>query len=366
MPGQWVGNGLGVGDTDYDNYEVPLDADPTHPLLGDPNFLPDPCDESAFAAPSQFFGTLQPYFYKDIDPSSAPDTSCSSTGVTPIVVGIAEGIDHNLSSFDPDYGGPTSVAQTRKEGDGCPSGPPQLWPNTMDTQSGFSAGILKCGLIGSNTGGCGSGPVADGTTFTPRLQRGPYYAPGATFAGRTFENRPIWDFFIPGLSGVPGSCTDLQTLAGGPGNWDYYDKKEALLDCLTTWNPNTDDPLFDEGLLQSARFAFIPQLAESTLAATVHFDSFVPAFFQKMYQSGNEAGSPDRMCFSQGVAATGNSGWYWHEAGQPFDCGRPAQNVDRLAGIVLDCGMFPEGLCIPDPSPPDPGGDPVFRILLSK
>lgn len=367
MPGQWVGNELGVGDGLYDNNGgFPLDPDPTHPLASEFNFLPDPCDELAFASPTQYFGTLNPYFYKDIDPSSAPDTSCSNSGVNVVDVGIAEGIDHNLSSFDPDYPGPTSAAQTRVDGDGCPSGPPQIWPNTMATQTGFTAQILKCGLIGSNAAGCGSGPVLDGTTFTPRFQRGPHYAPGETFAGRTFENLPLWYFFdFPALANVPDSCKDLEALAV-PADWDYYDKKEALLTCLTDWNPANQDPLFGEDLLQSGRFAFIPQLAETSLANPVHFNSFVPVWLQKLYQSGNGTGNPDEMCFSQAESATGNAGWYWHEAGQPFSCGQSNQNVDRLSGIVLDCGMFPEGLCIPDPSPPNPGGHPVFRILLSK
>ncbi len=377
MPGQWVGNGRGVGDLDYDNYditEIPLDADPTQPLFSDANFSPDPCDETAFPAPSNFFGTLNPYFYKDANPSSAPDTSCTNTGVNSVDVGIAEGIDHNLSSFEPDHPSPTSPAQTRVDGDGCPSGPPQLWPNTMASQSGFSAQILKCGLVGSNTAGCGAGPVLDSTTFTPRLQRGPDDAAGATFAGRTFENLPLWYFFRPSIASVnvPDSCDDLQAHANDTvsvpdsSSWDYFDKKEALLDCLTTWNPANQDPIFDDRILQSGRFAFIPQLAETALANPVHFNSFVPVWFQALYQSGNKQGSPDLMCFSQAEGATGNSGWYRHEAGQGFDCGRSVQNVDRLSAIVLDCGMFSGDTCIPDHSPPNPGGDPVFQILLSK
>jgi hypothetical protein len=42
------------------------------------------------------------------------------------------------------------------------------------------------------------------------------------------------------------------------------------------------------------------------------------------------------------------------------------QNVDRLAGIVLDCGMLPIGTCKPDVSPTNPGGEPVYRVLLTQ
>lgn len=360
MPGLWVGNGVGPGDDDNDNLEDPLDNDPTHPLASEDRYVPDPCDETAFSSPSQFFGTLNPWLYKDANPASKPDTSCRQPGSNVIDLGIADGIDHNLSSFEPDYPGSPILV----DGDiGCL----QLWPNTMETQTGFSAQRLKCGLIGTSAAGCGSGPVFDSITFTPRFQRGPDYTPGgATFAGRNFENLPLWDYFRPDVLSVtvPTACQDLESLPAAA-NWDYYDKKEFLLNCLTSWN-SSYEPLFDDRILQSGRFAFIPQLAESALAGSVHFNQFVPIWFQKMYQSGSSSGNPDPMCFSQAETATGNSGWYWHEAGQPFNCGKANQNVDRLSGIVLDCGMFPEDTCIPDGSPTNPGGDPVFRILLSK
>jgi hypothetical protein len=72
------------------------------------------------------------------------------------------------------------------------------------------------------------------------------------------------------------------------------------------------------------------------------------------------------MCSSQAEAASGNAGWYWHEDGQGFDCGRSNQNVDRLAGIVLDCGMLPIDTCEPDVSPTSPGGEIIYRVLLTQ
>ena len=92
----------------------------------------------------------------------------------------------------------------------------------------------------------------------------------------------------------------------------------------------------------------------------------VPIFINKLYQRGNRQGAPDVMCFSQGEGATGNAGWYWHEAGQPFDCGRSNQNVDRVAAYLLDCGMLEEGICVPDGDPETPGGTLVYQILLSR
>ena len=108
-------------------------------------------------------------------------------------------------------------------------------------------------------------------------------------------------------------------------------------------------------------------MAESAFdTSPVHFNSFVPVYFQKLYQEGNGQGNPDPMCFSQAESASGNSGWYWHEAGQGFDCGRANQNVDRLVGIVLDCGMLPSDTCKPDVSPTSPGGEIIYRVLLTQ
>jgi|GEM_PF-5578982 len=367
MPGQWRGNGVGPGDVDYDINEIPQDNDPTQPLLSEPGYVPDPCDETAFASPSQFFGTLNPWNYVDPDPTSAPDYACTQTNT--IDYGIAEGMDHNLSSFKPDWPGPPAPSPVYEDGNNT-TNCVQLWPNTLDTQSGFTASVLKCGMIGDAPGGCSNGPVFDGITFEPRLQRAPYYTGSEpTFAGRHLENLALWDLFRLDITdatvNVPSSCKDLRTLPGNPSHWDYFDKKDHLIDCLSTWNAS-HEPLFDLRLLKSGRFAFIPQIAETSLAAQIHINQFVPLWFQKLYQDGNQSGAPDPRCFSQAEGTTGNSGWYWQEAGQDFNCGLSNQNVDRVAGIVLDCGMLPASACIPDGAPNNPGGDPVFSILLSR
>ena len=75
-------------------------------------------------------------------------------------------------------------------------------------------------------------------------------------------------------------------------------------------------------------------------------------------------GAPDPMCFSQAEGATGNAGWYRHEAGQLFDCGRSNQNIDRVAAIVLDCGMLSPDSCEPDPQ--GPGGTLIYQVRLTQ
>jgi hypothetical protein len=357
MPGQWVGNGPGPS---------PGPSDATQPLTSEPGYVADPCDE--FDAASQFFGTLLPFTYEDPNPAP-PDQSCQQTST--IDYAIAEGIDHNLSSWEPDY--PAQAAtQTRLEGDGCPSGPPQLWPNTMDLQTGFTASVLRCGLISTSGGVCANGPQFDGEQYEPRFWQGGYFSTsGAEFAGEDMENVPLWNFFranVASVADVPVRCGAVYSNRTNP-DWDYFDKKEALTDCLSQWTPNAagSNWLFTEDLIKTARFAFIPMLDEASLATSpVHFNSFVPAWLQKIYQTGNLAGSPDPMCFSQAEGTTGSTGWYWHEAGQPFNCGRSNQNIDRVAAVVLDCAMLPASTCTADINPSNPGGTPVYQILLTR
>ena len=340
LPGRWAGNGPG---SDPEN-------EPTLALASEAEFLPDPCDD--LATTPQFFGTLKPYFYDDINPASGPDQSCSQiNGAIPL--GIAEGVDHPLSSFEPDYDFDPLGPQVRVDGDGCPQGPPVPWPNTLALQSGFTAQTLKDGFL--------AGGTIDGTSFTGRLHGGDFRQAGdPRFAGWQVESRPLWSFLVDDTA-----CSELKTKDTDP-EWDYFDKKEAMIDCLLDWE-DSDGQLFEDELVEAARFAIIPVVAEASFGTTpdVHFNSFVPVFFQTLYQYGNRIGSPNQYCFAQAESASGNAGWYRQDAGQDFDCGQNNQNVDRVAAIILDCAMLDDDLCTPDPTP-GPTGTPVYEILLTR
>jgi hypothetical protein len=180
-------------------------------------------------------------------------------------------------------------------------------------------------------------------------------------------NLPLWHYL---LDAGPASCRntyDAYNSSVFGRNWDYWDIKEEMIDCLQDWNPMTHGQLFSDLIVDQGRFAWIPLLAESSISTPlVHFDEFVPAWINGLYQRGISVGSPDPMCWSQAESASGMSGWYRHESGLPFSCGRSNQNVDRVSAIVFDCGMLSANLCDPDRSPPRPGGSPVFEILLTK
>ena len=315
---------------------------------------PDPCDEVAFPTASATFGTLDPYFYEDVVPG-APDQQCQNPGSNSIDYTIAEGIDHLLGAYDPDYspGDPELV-----EGNGCPGNPPQLFPNTMATQTGYSAQRLADGLL--------HGGTFDGGGFTGRLTKTPNPL-GSTFAGEPMDNTPLWSYIRGDVNtaNVPVECRNTFNGIALPVLWDYYDLKAEMIRCIQQHTP-AHDPVFTEDILLNGRFAFIPLVAEGSIPmGVVHFNEFVPIYINKLYQEGIQAGFSAPQCWEQDVSVPGNSGWHTHEAGQPFNCGRPNQNVDRVASIVLECRMLPDTICV-DNNPSTPGGDPVLVIELTK
>lgn len=342
LPPQWVGNGVvdGPGGDPSDNPTATGAA--------------DPCSDGEYLTLSQLRGTLNPYVYE----------SCTQPGASAMASIIADGIDHPLGVDWDDV-----TMNTRVDGDGCKDAP-EPKPNTMPMQTGTTAQILAEGLL--------AGGTYDKEPFTGRLQKGAFFEPAnPTFAGYPKDNEPLWNFIVDNIGDLvadndaPDECGKVYTNRTNP-VYDYYDLKELMIDCIVKWNPGPHVPIFRETIQDSGLFTFIPQVYEEELDVTlVHFINWVPVWFQKLYQEGieNAAGNPQNseFCFVQDVSETGNTGWYMHEAGQDFDCGRSNQNVDALASIVIECGMLPATLCDPTTSPGGrPGGQPVWTIELTK
>ena len=259
--------------------------------------------------------------------------------------------------------------QPAARGDGCTGGVPQPLPNTMEAQASFTAQVLKFGLLGT-------------TQTTPRLARANFQT-AHTFAGEGTDNLPLWVFVrsdvldSPGRPAVDPACRTVvmnSDASGQPNSsigYDYFDLKEMMLDCLDGFGaPGQGDKIFDERILTSSRFAWIPQIDETTLSGLdkkkVHINSFVPVFIHKLYQQGKSVGSPNPFCWAIHPAEM-NTGWYMHEAGQQTGaCGRSNQNVDRVAAVVLHCAALPDTVCIDDTTSDNPGGQPVYSLELTK
>jgi Flp pilus assembly protein TadG len=326
---------------------------------------PDPCDDAVFTAGGPFFGTLDPWIYNEVDPG-APNVACTRPGSNVIDFSIANGIDHTTGSFDPDYAAGGGVGPGNPvvlDGVSCPQNAPPS--NTFDLQSGLTAQKLRCGLISTRSGACAAGPSFDGVQVTPRLQRATG-GPSVTFSDEVMDNRPLWDFLSPGImsANVPIACQTAATLAVSSPS-DYFGIKAEMISCLSNWSSGQDD-IFDGAITDSARFAFIPRIDEAGFSSSpVHINDYAPAFIQTLYQVGKETGSPEPGCWETTATGPNPDGWYRHQAGQDFDCGRSNDTVDRVTAIVIPCGALPDTVCIDD-STSSPGGDPVLQFRLSR
>ena len=339
LPAQIQGNGI--------NSPPTLGVDGVDP--------PDPCDDNAFDPDSQFFATIKAWTYSDCKQPS---------GNKAIAEVIADGIDHLLGSFGDYTLGDTELI------DGCSGGKvkiPQPLPNTVEMQTGFTAQVLKLGLLST-------------TDTTPRLAR--YNLQNThTFAGEGHDNIPLWVYIRDDVNDAQGpkvdpdckmvaSISDPVTGQPDPG-YDYFDLKELMISCLEGFGElDQEDIIFGGDILLSSRFAWLPLLDETTIGGLTkklaHINAFVPVFIQKLYQQGMEAGTPDPFCYVRHPLET-SQGWYMHEAGQQTNaCGRSNQNVDRLAAIVLDCASLPNTICIDDTTSASPGGRPVVTLELVK
>jgi hypothetical protein len=343
---------------------------PGAPLANDPGIglEPDPCDDAVYDPDTQFFGTLDPLTYFN-NQTGAVTCKRNLTAYA-----IAAGIDHPLADFDPDYvvGVSNPVGPAVVEDDCSPVAVAGV--NTMVLNTGLTAPLLRCGMLTTFGGGC-NGDVspgsAGGNNVPARLHLGPFFPSGQTFVGENMDNEPLWAF-MANPSGLiwPGACTTLYNNRATP-IWDYFDKKDELISCLSSWSESTDDYLFTAQVITTPRFAWIPFLAEDNLntepsvcpesggTKCVHFNDFVPVYLQTLYTvitGGGGAGGCD----------PGPPGPRWgrHDAGEPVSCGKNNGSLDRLSSIVLDCGMLLETICDARPGFP-PGGSvvPVLELI---
>lgn len=341
---------------------------------------PDPCDAIEYDVDTEMFGLLDPNSYFDGDGTIACRKNSNDYF-------IAAGIDHTISSFIQKTGSPFSGSGEIEDGTGCTGNPknPVNGPNTIPVKSGLTDGELRCGMISAMAGTCSTtvpGPPSSGLSSDARLHQGDYVQSTYTFLGERMDNSALWDFFTrDDASGdivfddAPASCTDLATaLNAGDATWDFFDKRDTLIDCLVDWTAGNYEPIFAEGIWSTSRFAFVPLVHEQSLESgdpdgpttcpvsnqpnCVHVDDFVPTWYQTLYTRST-------VSCTDAVSAPGNT-WGLHHAGQQNSCGTSSANLVRLSAIVLDCGMLPPGGCDSRPGIPSPGGDLIPTIRLTK
>lgn len=320
----------------------------------------DPCHEDRFDTAEGGRGTLLPWQYTD----------CSSVGNATIVSAIMRGTDHLLGVFpDPGVtltpGDDADLLDSHASAriDGGPSGDClNALPNTIDVDSGLTAGLLRCALLQS--------PCDDGTDLTDgtagRLSDS---GSSSTFTGLDINDTPLWDYLIS--SPPSGSCADAAN-----SGLEFNLRRAAMVDCLQTW---TSGVIFTEDIGSDPRFGYVPRIAElgmcriqppedtacsGTLPDHVHINNFSPVYVDGVYQYNADACDATNPAFIP--PPTGNDRWAIHYPGAGFDCGDTSGGVDRISGIVLPCGALPPSVCEPSNNPPYPDPAGIYQIRIAR
>lgn len=355
----------------------------------------DPCHSNA-GTPlhSSAFGTINPWAYED---------GCQK-GNDQIEKAIAVGIDHLLGVFDGGFDSASDPDPMGVVGDGYDSRTREdgavncttAFPNTLLSDTGYTDKMLRCGLVSeSNRDLC--------QNEFPRLQD-PTVQTDYLIVEEKFDNVPPWTYLLDAadlhLANVPDACVilaasrssdgfdldahsryDAYTTAFSDhdaGDYDHYDRYDLLIECLQVWDagngtPGTaDDELFAEDLGGALRFAFIPQVHETTISSAqqkLHIEGFLPVYMYRLYVKTNNS----LMCDPLDPRTTSK---YWvHDAGQTvsrytkngkYICGAKNDALQRMSAVVFACGMVPDTLCDKDTSLPVTSGQDIYDFRLAK
>lgn len=351
-----------------------------------PSTTRDPCDAFDDEVDSSTFGTFRPHAYLS--------STCNQRNEE-VKVAIAVGMDHVLGIFSGGYQGAADT-RVRVDGDRANATAPLCTmphPNTLDVDTGFSAQDLKCALLS---------PTYDDLCENeyPRLKpAGVTLDPTPTVVGETLSNHAPWEYLLPAETlydkgavapnPAPTSCVIVASARNsddafqipadvrsgdtsfdnyismhpsrGDEAWDPYDFFDKFQECLNDWEPG-DPVLFDESIGESARFGFIPRVAEERLnvGEQVHIEGFLPIYIYRLYISMNNS----TMCDT--VYDNRPTSYLVHDAGRGYSCGSSNQNVDRLSSLVFACGMVPRSICSKPTDYPEYAGVDIFDFRLVK
>lgn len=279
--------------------------------------LPPPCDGPSIGQ----FGPFEVYKY-----APGPSFCASTSNVFRYSVGL--GIDHPMSSYEPDY-----VLGNPEARENCTAGVPVPVPDTVQGGTGNKVTEIGDGLVSGAT-------VFGGTlTFPGRLaQAGSTATIGLNGPGPGvgINNQPIWDWFIPG-----NTCHIAAAAAVG-----IPAKKLASLACIEAWSA-TNGAIFNNGFINAQRLAFVPNYAESTPApgGFYHINQFLPVYLESLY-----------------IQSSGT--FVVHSPGEEGNFS--GSQLKGLTAIVLDCGMLVDQPCDPETTSGDPFAADLSTLLLSR
>jgi len=268
------------------------------------------------------FGSMDFFLYGNPDRNTTQKCTGDTNGR--LLSNIARGIDHPLGLH------PTGSGPGKREPANCPNLGAE--PDMAQGQPGVGS-ALENGLVYG-----GSSYSFDGSSYDGRLEdsSGPKVrnAGGSKPAVRV-DDVPLWDYLIGGL---PAQCTGVDTSA-------------EMLTCID-WAKSTSTEIFDDNIIESARFGFTPEVAEPdflTPGSFYHIIGYRPVYIDTIYFGCNA--SQCAITHTPGLADTGAC-----PAGSEFmTCGTPgakSNTLDAVTAYVLASNILPDVAKSPGPGQP--------------
>ncbi|HKZ19150.1 MAG TPA: Tad domain-containing protein [Acidimicrobiia bacterium] len=287
------------------------------------------------------FGFLDITLYGN--PEMGTGTTCSGDTQGRLATNLALGSDHELGIWN--TGDPV-----RNDTTFCPVFTAQ--PNEVPTQTGGSNTGLENGLLrGINPNPTAEGRLACKDGDPNEIHRFPKTSVGTCVTvmnalPETLDNSPLWFYLVPsGASFAGPACANP-------------DSRQEMELCLIAWKAaaatsSTDPPLFDLDILESPRFAAVPdlQLDPSNGTGNYLILGFKPVYLETLYLGCN-ANTCD-VVYSPGESSSGAcpgtiSPTINH-------CGTPAngnKNLRAVTSFILELGMLDPELTDHWPSRP--------------
>lgn len=171
---------------------------------------------------------------------------CTGTTAERMIRSIAQGVDHPIDNA------PAAASPPRSDGVWCDQGNINSRPYSLQTETGNMSGVLHDGLIEGLAG------------ITGRLLRSETLVP---VASSQIDDTPIWSMLTDYGNGICG----------------YPTTHAAVITCLdTVWQPD-DGPIFDDMIIEQARWGWVPVFFSGDYGngTTLHnIAQFVPVWLQ--------------------------------------------------------------------------------------
>jgi Flp pilus assembly protein TadG len=278
-------------------------------------------------------------------------TRCSGDTQGRLATNLALGSDHELGIWN--TGDPI-----RNDTSFCPVFTAQ--PNQVPTQTGGSNTGLEDGFFrGINPNPTAEGRLACKDGDAAEIHRFPKTSLGSCVNvlnnfPEALDNSPLWDYLTSGAPSFAGSaCAGVST-------------RQDMELCLVAWksaaagNPNPP-PLFDIDIIESPRFAAVPDLNLDPSNGTGNYLilGFKPVYLETLYLGCN-ANTCD-VVFSPGEISVGSCPGTMVPTIN--HCGTPAngnKNLRAVSAFILELGMLDPELTDHWPSRP---GVIVYNLI---